>query len=70
MEPNLGNRVNVPTIRSADPLVLPLPKHFCGCVRCPDERRKVNYISQLSVVTYIPDYALYPPHSGKFSCFV
>jgi len=26
--PNLGNRVDVPTIHSADPLIFPLPKHF------------------------------------------
>jgi len=37
-EPNLGNRVDVLTIHSADPLIFPLPKHFCGRVHCPDER--------------------------------
>jgi hypothetical protein len=37
-EPNLGNRVDVPTILSTDPLIFPLPKHFCGQVHCPDER--------------------------------
>ena len=36
-EPNLGNRVDVPTIHSADPLIFPFPKHFCGRVHCPDE---------------------------------
>ena len=29
-EPNLGNRVNLPTIHSADPLIFPLPKQFVG----------------------------------------
>jgi len=37
-ESNLGNRVDVPTIRSADPFIFPLPKHFCVPVHCPDER--------------------------------
>jgi len=31
-------RVDVQTIHSADPLIFPLPKHFCGRVQCPDER--------------------------------
>ena len=35
----MGNRVDVPTIHSADPLIFPLPKHFFGQVLCPDERR-------------------------------
>jgi len=35
-EPNLGKRVDVPTIHSADPLIFPLPKHFCGRVHFPD----------------------------------
>jgi hypothetical protein len=34
----LGNRLDVPTIHSADPLIFPLPKHFCELVHCPDER--------------------------------
>ena len=38
MEPNLGNRVDIPTIRSADPLIFLLPKHFCELVLCRDER--------------------------------
>jgi hypothetical protein len=37
-EPNLGNRVDVPTIHSVDPLIFALPKQFCGQVHCPDER--------------------------------
>jgi len=37
-EPNLVNRVDVPTIHSTDPLIFPLPKHFCRQVHCPDER--------------------------------
>jgi hypothetical protein len=37
-EPDLGNRVDVPTVHSAYPLIFPLPKHFCGWVHCPDER--------------------------------
>jgi len=37
-EPNLGNRVNVPKIHTADPQIFPLPKHFCRRVHCPDER--------------------------------
>jgi len=37
-EPNLGKRVDVPTVHSADTLIFPLPKHFCGRVHCPDER--------------------------------
>jgi hypothetical protein len=37
-EPNLGNSVDVPTIHNADPLIFPLPKHFCGWVHCPDEK--------------------------------
>jgi len=37
-EPNLVNRLDVPTIHSADPLIFPLPKHFCWWVHCPDER--------------------------------
>jgi hypothetical protein len=37
-EPKLGNRVDVPTVHSANPLIFPLPKHFCGRVHCPDER--------------------------------
>jgi len=37
-EPNMGNRVDVSKIHSADPLIFLLPKHFCGRVRCPDER--------------------------------
>jgi hypothetical protein len=37
-EPNLKERVDVPTIHSVDPLIFPLPKHFCGRVHCPDER--------------------------------
>jgi hypothetical protein len=35
---NLGNRVDVPTIHSADPLIFPLAKHFCGWVHFPNER--------------------------------
>jgi hypothetical protein len=38
-EPNLGKRVDVPTIYSAASLIFPLPKHFCGWVHCPDERQ-------------------------------
>jgi hypothetical protein len=30
--------VDVPTLHSADPLIFPLPKHFCGRVNCPDEK--------------------------------
>jgi hypothetical protein len=37
-EPNPGNRVDVPTVHGADPLIFPLPKHFCGRVYCSDER--------------------------------
>ena len=37
-EPNLGNRVDVPNICSANPLIFPLPKHLCGRVLCLDER--------------------------------
>jgi len=33
-----GKRVDVPKIRTADPLIFPLPKHFCGQMHCPDER--------------------------------
>ena len=29
-EPNMGNRVDVSKIHSADPLIFLLPKHFCG----------------------------------------
>jgi hypothetical protein len=46
-EPNLGNRVDVPTIHSADPLILTLPKHFCGEVHCPDERRFFSFANQV-----------------------
>jgi len=34
----MGNRVDIPTIHSADPLIFPLPKHCHGQVHCPDER--------------------------------
>ena len=34
----MGNRIDVPTIHSADPLIFPWPKYFCGRVHCPDER--------------------------------
>jgi hypothetical protein len=39
-----GNRVDVPTIHSADPLIFPLPKHFCGRVHSPDEKLFCSFL--------------------------
>ena len=36
-EPNIGKRVDVPTIHGADPLIFPLPKHFCGRALIKDD---------------------------------
>jgi len=39
--------VDVPTIHSADPLIFPLSKHFCGWVHCPDERWFSSFANQV-----------------------
>jgi hypothetical protein len=75
---NLENRVDVPAIHSADPLIFPLPKHFCGQVHCPDERwffllQTGSFLSiffrlvWLKDLNNIPRLLIYPFQDNQFT---